>query len=759
MSTLNTVPEVESGTNVLVNEYNWDVPHEYLCCFNVNDDEIMTEAIEVSTPGLPPIKRLLDLDYYKIHRSIPKAIEIDENASVEKRVNTIWYFCGYSARKAELELGFAVRTAQHYCHQYRLDEDKVLPGKKSQSGGAPKKLFPEHTKFLIEYFEERVTATLWQAGDELCEKFSISVSLIAVHNHLVNHCTVTFKKLEKLPATIITPRVINLLKQVVEEWERDLNMDYMKNCVFIDKAGFNMHLRRNFGRPKIGTPAKAVVPTNRGISINIFSAIYHDGILDLTLRRPQPVPRPKKRKRNNGSSEEVTDVNARVGTRTEHYIEFITGLMDTLDADNMKGSYLVMDNAPIHTNSDIEDSGYKCVYLPPYSPFLNPIQEFWSKVKAGVRRDGLTKDDNLSSRITESSLTVTAEDCQGWIRHAIQFFDRFLPDHHLLLTLPLARKCRSIDISSPVNLIFRTVDTLNINWDDIQITKATALNLPLHSIITINNRVPHIRRPGFNKLRVVDLFYHDEQRQHLFIREKTDPVAYPTLLTRFLDDFAHCRIFFKNFFARLCLPPASTNHQYNSIIDGIDFTPFSHLITQHHSIMNYTTKQYHIDILSHTHNNNNNSQSIKWKLFWQTSMNHSTRKIFFRILHGTLPTASIIYQRTHNFLRTNLCPICQQSIDTPQHFTLQCSSKQAIWTKVWQYFMHADINLNSTYNFFTTCHKPYHHFSAKKLLSFLAIVLCHIWQGHWNHVFNNIPFSAETISVKAIASIQRHIQL
>ncbi|KAI7848097.1 hypothetical protein BDC45DRAFT_490963 [Circinella umbellata] len=72
----------------------------------------------------------------------------------------------------------------------------------------------------------------------------------------------------------------------------------------------------------------------------------------------------------------------------------------------------------------IEDHGYKCVYLLPYSPFLNPIQEFWSKVEAVVRRDGLTEDDNLSSRITKSSLTVTAEDCQGWIRHAIQFFDR-----------------------------------------------------------------------------------------------------------------------------------------------------------------------------------------------------------------------------------------------------------------------------------------------------------------------------------------------
>ncbi|KAI9262420.1 hypothetical protein BDA99DRAFT_438893, partial [Phascolomyces articulosus] len=63
---------------------------------------------------------------------------------------------------------------------------------------------------------------------------------------------------------------------------------------------------------------------------------------------------------------------------------------------------------------------YKCAYL----PFPSPVKEFWFKIKAGARCDGLTKDDNLSSRITESSLVVIPEDCQGWIRHSIQFFVR-----------------------------------------------------------------------------------------------------------------------------------------------------------------------------------------------------------------------------------------------------------------------------------------------------------------------------------------------
>ena len=101
-------------------------------------------------------------------------------------------------------------------------------------------------------------------------------------------------------------------------------MYYMQNCVFIDKARFNIHFRRNFARSKIGTPAKAVVPINRGVS-----------------SKPQHVPCPKKRKRNNGSSEEFPYVDARVGSRTEQYIEFTTRLtMDTLDADNMKSMFI-----------------------------------------------------------------------------------------------------------------------------------------------------------------------------------------------------------------------------------------------------------------------------------------------------------------------------------------------------------------------------------------------------------------------------------
>lgn len=70
------------------------------------------------------------------------------------------------------------------------------------------------------------------------------------------------------------------------------------------------------------------------------------------------------------------------GTITNHYLRFIDDILEEMDKyPEMKGHYLLMDNAPIHTSNlirvAIKSRGYKCIYLPPYSPELNPIEQFW----------------------------------------------------------------------------------------------------------------------------------------------------------------------------------------------------------------------------------------------------------------------------------------------------------------------------------------------------------------------------------------------
>lgn len=61
-------------------------------------------------------------------------------------------------------------------------------------------------------------------------------------------------------------------------------------------------------------------------------------------------------------------------------------------------SVLVMDNASFHHSNRIKqmcwDAGVKLMYLPPYSPDLNPIEEFFSELKAFIRRHWGIYEDN-----------------------------------------------------------------------------------------------------------------------------------------------------------------------------------------------------------------------------------------------------------------------------------------------------------------------------------------------------------------------------
>ncbi|KAG1204562.1 hypothetical protein G6F35_011991 [Rhizopus arrhizus] len=155
-----------------------------------------------------------------------------------------------------------------------------------------------------------------------------------------------------------------------------------------DEAGFNLHITRNRGWSVKGTPAKIEVPTARGTSITILGAISSQDIINVSLRKPTTASGSKKRRADG----KVIEPTARVGTRTEHSLFYLNNVMDVLDENNLRGFYIVMDNSPIHKPNKvrecIEKRGYKCVYLPPYSPFLNHIEEFWSKSLKEIALDG-----------------------------------------------------------------------------------------------------------------------------------------------------------------------------------------------------------------------------------------------------------------------------------------------------------------------------------------------------------------------------------
>jgi transposase len=91
-------------------------------------------------------------------------------------------------------------------------------------------------------------------------------------------------------------------------------------------------------------------------------------------------------------------------------------------------SVLVMDNASFHHTDRIcqicADAGVKLIYLPPYSPDLNPIEEFFAELKAFIKRNWRFYEENPEQgfdAFLEWCVDVVGareENAKGHFRHA-----------------------------------------------------------------------------------------------------------------------------------------------------------------------------------------------------------------------------------------------------------------------------------------------------------------------------------------------------
>jgi transposase len=86
------------------------------------------------------------------------------------------------------------------------------------------------------------------------------------------------------------------------------------------------------------------------------------------------------------------------------------------------GDVVVMDNLGAHKVSGVEQliqaCGAEALYLPPYSPDLNPIEKAWSKIKQFLRARRPRTREALEQNIADAIASVTAEDAKAWFRLA-----------------------------------------------------------------------------------------------------------------------------------------------------------------------------------------------------------------------------------------------------------------------------------------------------------------------------------------------------
>jgi transposase len=85
------------------------------------------------------------------------------------------------------------------------------------------------------------------------------------------------------------------------------------------------------------------------------------------------------------------------------------------------GDVLVLDNLAAHKVAGVAEAiaavGASILYLPPYSPDLNPIEQFFAKLKAMLRKASARTKEALWSTIGQLIATVPASECTNYLRN------------------------------------------------------------------------------------------------------------------------------------------------------------------------------------------------------------------------------------------------------------------------------------------------------------------------------------------------------
>jgi transposase len=162
--------------------------------------------------------------------------------------------------------------------------------------------------------------------------------------------------------------------------------------VFVDECGAHTSLAPLYAWSRKGARASSKVPRNWGANITLVASMSAEGM---------------------GPSLAVEGATTR--EVFEAYLEHL--LVPAL----RPGQVVVMDNLSSHKGSHvrqlIEARGCKLLYLPPYSPDLNPIEEAFSKVKALLRSSAARTREALVEAMGAALNAITARDVRGFFAH------------------------------------------------------------------------------------------------------------------------------------------------------------------------------------------------------------------------------------------------------------------------------------------------------------------------------------------------------
>lgn len=166
-----------------------------------------------------------------------------------------------------------------------------------------------------------------------------------------------------------------------------------QRLVFVDETGTTTKMTRLRGRSKRGERLHATAPFGHWKTQTFIAALRHDG-----LTAPWVINGPMNR--------EMFDL----------YVK--TQLAPTLEP----GDVVILDNLAVHKSEKakaiLRERGAWFLFLPPYSPDLNPIEMAFSKLKAHLRRIGARTIDALWQAVGQICDLYDPDECWNYFRAA-----------------------------------------------------------------------------------------------------------------------------------------------------------------------------------------------------------------------------------------------------------------------------------------------------------------------------------------------------
>jgi transposase len=165
-----------------------------------------------------------------------------------------------------------------------------------------------------------------------------------------------------------------------------------RKLVFVDEMGTNTSLSPRYAYSPKGSRAYTKVPRNRGANTTLLASMSLQGMGPcLAVEGPTTAP------------------------VFEAYVEKV------LATSLQRGQIVVLDNLSAHkserTRELIEERGCRLLFLPPYSPDFNPIEEAFSKIKGTLRKIQARTREALIEALGIAISAVTARDTWGFFEH------------------------------------------------------------------------------------------------------------------------------------------------------------------------------------------------------------------------------------------------------------------------------------------------------------------------------------------------------